>query len=40
MVLMSNELMRLNEVLRSKEEDIQNYKKREYDLISKLKEQK
>lgn len=39
LALVSNELMRLNELLRSKEDDIQAYKKREYDLNLKLKAQ-
>lgn len=40
LVLLSNELMRLTELLRTKEDEIQVYKKREYDLNIKLKQQK
>ena len=36
---MASELNRLNELLRSREEDIQAYKKHEYELNLKLKEQ-
>ena len=40
LVLLSNELMRLTELLRNREDEIQAYKKREYDLNIKLKEQR
>lgn len=40
LVLLSNELMRLTELLRNREDEIQAFKKREYDLNIKLKEQR
>ena len=40
LVLLSNELMRLTELLHTREDEIQGFKKREYDLGVKLKEQK
>lgn len=38
--MISNELLRLSELTRAKEDEIQTYKKREYELNVKLKQQK
>ena len=39
MTLLASELNRLNELLRQREDDLQNYKKHEYELNLKIKEQ-
>ena len=39
LAVLSNELIRLTDLLRNRDDDIQNYKKREYDFTLKLKEQ-
>lgn len=40
LALVTNEIMRLSQLLRHREDEIQGFKKREYDLNIKLKEQK